>query len=72
MYLGDGTTIKRIDLVDKLKIDFSASPRTIEARIKEIINTEMEINNEQGQSCKLSKETKEKTVYYKLIPIEPL
>ena len=67
MYLGDGTTLTRVELLDKLCKDFNASQRTIESRITEIINTEMEIFNEQGQICKLSKETKEKTVYYKLI-----
>ena len=70
MYLGDGTTSTRVELLDKLCKDFKISQRTIESRISEIINKEMVINNEQGQSCKLSKETKEKTVYYKLIPIE--
>jgi hypothetical protein len=32
MYLGDGTTIKRIELVDKLCKGFKASPRTIESK----------------------------------------
>jgi hypothetical protein len=35
------------------------------------MSSDIEIFNEQGQGCKLSKETKEKTVYYKLIPNEP-
>jgi hypothetical protein len=34
------------------------------------MNSNIEIFNEQGQSCKLTKETKEKTVYYKLNIIE--
>lgn len=72
MYLGDGSTLIRIDLLDKLCNDFKASQRTIESRIKEIIRAEDEILNNSGQSCKLSKETKEKTVYYKLDPIETL
>jgi hypothetical protein len=71
MYLGDGTTLTRVDLLDKLCKDFKASQRTIENRITEIMSSDIEIFNEQGQRCKLSKETKEKTVYYKLIPIEP-
>lgn len=68
MYLGDGTTLTRVDLLDKLCKDFKASQRTIETRITEIINSDMEIFNGQGQVCKLSKETKDKTLYYKLIP----
>lgn len=70
MYLGDGTTLTRVELLDKLCKDFKASQRTIENRIAEIVNSNIEIFNEQGQSCKLTKETKEKTVYYKLNIIE--
>ena len=71
MYLGDGATLTRVELLDKLCKDFKASQRTIENRITEIMSSDIEIFNEQGQGCKLSKETKEKTVYYKLIPNEP-
>jgi hypothetical protein len=70
MYLGDGATLTRVELLDKLCKDFKASQRTIENRIAEIVNSNIEIFNEQGQSCKLTKETKEKTVYYKLNIIE--
>ena len=70
IYLGDGVTLKRVDLLDKLCKDFKASLRTIESRITEIMDSDIEIFNEQGQGCKLSKENKEKTVYYKLIPNE--
>lgn len=72
MYLGDGATITRADLLDKLCKDFNASQRTIESRITEIMISDIEIFNEKGESCKLSKETKEKTVYYKLIHNETL
>lgn len=71
MYLGDSSALTRVELLDKLCKDFKASQRTIESRIAEIINSNIEIFNERGQSCRLSKETKEKTVYYKLIPNEP-
>ena len=70
MYLGDGATLTRVELLDKLCKDFKAGQRTIETRITEIMNSDIEIFNEQGQSCKLTKETKEKTVYYKLNIIE--
>lgn len=71
MYLGDGAALTRAELLDKLCKDFKASQRTIESRIAEIMSSNTEILNEQGQSCKLSKEIKEKTVYYKLTPNEP-
>jgi hypothetical protein len=70
MYLGDGTTLKRGDLLDKLCKDFKASQRTIESRISEIIKSDYTIFNDYGQSCQLSKETKDKTVYYTLKPTE--
>lgn len=70
MYLGDGTTMKRIDLLNKLCTEFNASQRTIESRIAEIMNSEIKISNENGQSCQLSKVMKEKILYYKLTPIQ--
>lgn len=68
MYLGDDTTLTRAELLDKLCKDFNASQRTIESRISEIMKSGIEIFNKNGEGCKLSKEIKEKTVYYKLIP----
>jgi len=70
MYLGDGTSLTRVELLDKLCKDFKASQRTVETRITEMINSEIEIFNTKGKVCKLSKETREKTVYYKLSVIE--
>jgi hypothetical protein len=71
MYLGDGSTLTRIELLDNLCKDFKASQRTIESRIAEIMSSNIEVFNKQGLGCKLSKETKDKIVYYKLIPNEP-
>jgi hypothetical protein len=68
MYLGDGTVLKRVDFLDKLCKDFKASQRTIENRIIEIIAEEAEIYNEKGELSTLSKETKDKVVYYSLKP----
>lgn len=70
MYLGDGTELKRVDLLDKLCADFQAKQRTIETRISEIMDSTIEIYNNQGQLCKLSKENRDKVVYYSLIPNE--
>lgn len=72
MYLGGGSNLARAELLEKLSKDFDASKRTIETRISEIMNSDIEIFNEKGQVCKLSKESKEKIVYYKLIPNEAL
>lgn len=70
MYLGDGATLPRVELLDKLCKDFKASQRTIESRITEILNSEFEIFNEKGEGCKLVKEMKEKIIFYKLLPNE--
>jgi hypothetical protein len=70
MYLGDGTVLPRVDLLNKLCIDFNAGQRTIETRISEIMDSTIEIYNNQGQLCKLSKENRDKVVYYSLIPNE--
>jgi hypothetical protein len=71
MYLGDGTVLTRIEFLDKLCKDFKASQRTIETRISEIMVSDIEIFDKDGKPCKLSKETKEKAVYYKLLHYKP-
>jgi hypothetical protein len=68
MYLADGSTMARVDLLDKLCKDFKASVRTIESRLTDIMSGDYEIFNTEGLACQLSKETKEKVVYYKLAP----
>jgi hypothetical protein len=70
MLLGDGTTIKRPDLIDNLCSNFKAKARTIETRLKEIVEQQHEIFNEKGESCKLTKEINDKVLYYKLTPSE--
>lgn len=72
MYLGDGTVMKRSEMVERLIVELGAGKRTIDTRLKELMTEGTEIFNEQGQPCKLSQETKEKAVYYKLIPAEAL
>lgn len=68
MQLGDGTELRRIDLLEKLGEEFDLGQRTIEDRLTEIINSDLEIFNERGEDCKLEKTKKEKTVYYSLKP----
>lgn len=70
MYLGDGATMTRVELLEKLCSDFDASQRTIESRISELLSSDIQIFNKQGQACKLSKDIKDKTVFYKLISNE--
>lgn len=69
MYLGDGGEMKRTDLLDKLCTDFQAKQRTIEERLKEIIEDESPLHNEKGQACQLHKEKRSKEVFYQLRPI---
>lgn len=70
MFLGDGTAMARRYLIENLCKEFQAKERTIESRLKEILDSDFEIFNEKAERCKLHKEIKEKTVYYKLIPDE--
>jgi hypothetical protein len=71
MYLGDGLIMSRTELLEKLRTDFNACNRTIESRISELMNSELEIFNKEGQSCCLTKEIKEKVVTYRLSPKAP-
>jgi hypothetical protein len=71
MYLGDGSELQRVELLDKLCKDFKAAQRTIETRLKQIIEAEDEIFNSEGKAMKLIKETREKTVFYKLVENGP-
>jgi hypothetical protein len=66
MYLADGSTITRVDLLDKLKLELKASIRTIEERIAEIIKAETVFLNENGEICKLTTETLNKNKHFKL------
>lgn len=71
MYLKDGSEMTRTDFLEKLCKDFDVSQRTIEDRLKEIVNSQIEIYNEKGEPCKLMKEMRDKTIYYSLNPINP-
>jgi hypothetical protein len=70
MYMGDGCEMTRTDLLAKLCKDFSAKQRTIEDRIKEIMKAGSDIFNNEDEPCRLVKEKREKTVYYKLVKNE--
>lgn len=70
MYIGDGSSIYRNDLLDKLCKDFKASVRTMESRLNEIRETKAGLTDNEGRFCNLRKETKEKQVIYSLIQAE--
>ena len=72
MYLNDGTELTRTILLEKLCTDFKASVRTIESRITEILKNDEQFYNKEGELCMLSKETRDKTVFYKFISTETL
>lgn len=66
-YLRDGTTLSRADFIDKLCKKLNASKRTIEKRISEIMNSDTEFFNENGEQCRLYKEPIGEKVFYKLV-----
>lgn len=70
IYLGDGVPMKRSDFIIKIVKDLMAGQRTIDDRLKEIIDSKIEIFNAKSESCFLTKEIVDKTLYYKLIPHE--
>jgi hypothetical protein len=67
-YLNDRKELSRNELLKLLTIEFSASNRTIESRIADIMEAEKDFTNTEGQQCRLAKETKNKTTFYKLQP----
>jgi hypothetical protein len=66
MYLGDRSELSRRDLLDKLNTDFRAKDRTMEVRLKQIIESEECIRDNNGNECKLVKDKRDKKVFYKL------
>lgn len=66
MYLGDNSEIRRSELIDNLCREFKSKERTIESRLKELIDGQMEIFNNEGMSCFLQKILIDKTIFYSL------
>lgn len=66
MYLGDGTKLTRSELLDKLTVDFQASMKTIETRIKTIMDEDNEFEDDNGNMCQLFKQIIGKVVHYTL------
>lgn len=68
LYLGDGSELSRREFIGKLCSELNTKERTIETRLKEIIDSEFEFLNENSEKFKLNKESKNKEIIYKLIP----
>lgn len=66
MYLGDGSEMARATIIDYLCKEFKSKERTIEDRLKAIIDDKMELIDDKGNSCSLQKEKKNKVIYYSL------
>ena len=66
MYLGDNSTLCRTDLLDKLCTDFDVSQKTMETRIKDIVETKAELTNDDGFPCTLHKAVVDKQIIYSL------
>lgn len=67
--LGSGAELAKSELLLALKEETTASSRTIEERLQNIIETELSIYNSDGQECKLTKEIKSRILFYKLEPL---
>ncbi len=70
MYLGDGSSLSRRDLLDKLMEELGASEKTIEDRLKDISTNKIPLQNQNGIQCCLEKDKREKSMKYLLIPTE--
>lgn len=68
MYLGDGSSLSRRELLDKLTEELGASEKTIEDRLKEISINKMPLQNQNGVQCCLEKDKSEKSMKYFLTP----
>jgi hypothetical protein len=71
MFLGDGSTLSRVELIEKLCIGLGTSDRTIEKRLLEIVESGTIMTNDEGLECKLTKKKDNKTLYYQLVSITP-
>ena len=72
MYLGDGTVMNRTDLLDRLCKDFDISQRTMEARLKDLYDSETEFIDNDGRICQLYKERKELMLCYSFRSVDIL
>jgi len=64
--LGGGESVNRIDLLAELMKAFDIKERTLEDRLKEIIDTKVSMLDNKERICNLHKETVGKQVFYSL------
>ena len=64
MYLGDGSQMSRRELLDKLMEELGASEKTLEDRLKEICQTKMTLQDQNGKDCYLEKDKSSKAIKY--------
>jgi hypothetical protein len=64
MYLGDGSQLLRRELLDNLIEDLGASEKTLEDRLKEICQTKMLLQDQNGKGCRLEKDKSSKAIKY--------
>ncbi len=62
--------MQQSDLVELLMKDFDAGKRTIEERLKEIINGDTGFHDKAGKTCRLAKEAEGRKVFYTLKPLD--
>lgn len=70
LYLGDGSVMSRTELLGSLCEDFDSSIKTMDARLKEIIETKVLVSDNDGNTCILHKEKRDKEVLYSLFITE--
>lgn len=61
-----GDSYSRVEFIQKLRLMLNASERTIEERLKKVLESKLEITNDSGEIFHLSKENIGGTVIYKL------
>ena len=61
-----GDSYSRVEFIQKLRVMLNASERTIEERLKKVLESKLEITNDSGEIFHLSKENIGGTVIYKL------
>lgn len=62
--------MKSSDLVELLMKDFDAGRRTIEERLRDIIEGDTGFHNAAGRPCRLTKRQEGRTVFYSLNPVD--
>jgi len=67
VYLAEGE-MKNADLMEKLTKDFQTTPKTLNGRIRDIMNNKVQLHNTKGELFYLQKDKREKEVWYRLEP----